>query len=298
MVLRSRGEFANQTDTIQLRAEFRGPDGIRTDLDTFPEFSVIQPSGNVALEPTTLGVYRVSTGLYGFDYDICYNCPIGVYTDVWSGTLNSLTVYQTGNFVVQNTQLPAINTDGYIHIGDEVPFCYSQNALLNINKIIKVMRARLSSQGKARIKDEYGNYKYIDCDIYTIPQLATFAAVSLPAFNEIPHFTWYTWEDTDFVDQFLDVLAQHATVFALASKVMLERGREFDITDNGTSFRPPGVSDVLQTQYTTELNNWWEKVKLIKQNMKPMGIGLGTLRPMAINPAYLRLRHLRARQIY
>jgi len=298
MVLRSRGEFANQTDTIQLRAEFRGPDGTRTDLDSYPQFSVMQPSGNVALEPTTAGVYRISEGLYGFDYEICYNCPIGVYTDVWSGTLTGLTVYQTGNFVVQNTQLPAIPTDGYRHLGDDVPFNYSQNALLNVNKVIKVMRARLNSQGKARVKDEYGNVKYIDCDIYTVPQLATFAGTAITAFNEIPHFTWFNWEDTEFVDEFLEVLAQYAVIMALASKVMLERGREFDITDNGTSFRPPGVSDVLQTQYTTELNNWFEKIKLIKANTKPMGLGLGTLRPMQTHPSFMRLRHLRARRIF
>jgi len=300
MTVRSRGEFANQTDTIQLIAEFRGPDGARADLDAFPQISIIQPSGNVGLEPTSAGVYHISTGMYGFNLEICYNCPIGVYTDVWTGTRSGFSVYQTGNFVVQNTQLPAINTDGYRHLGDDVEFCYSQNAMLSVNKVIKVVRARLNSAGKAKTTDAYGNVKYIDCDIYTVEQLATFVANSISAFNEIPHTTWFTWEDSSFVDQYLEVLAQHAAVLALASKVMIERGREFDITDNGASFKPPGVSDVLQTQYTTELTNWFEKIKLIKSHMKPSPLGLGSFSGIinSNHPAIMRLRHLKARRLY
>jgi hypothetical protein len=160
------------------------------------------------------------------------------------------------------------------------------------------MRAKLNSSGKALSTDEWGNSVYEDCDIFSVDTLTTFACTALSAFNEIPHFTWFTWEDTEFFNTYVEVIAQYATLYAIASKVALERGREFDITDNGASFRPPGVSDVLQTQYTTELSNWYEKVKMIKASMKPTPIGLGTLRAYQASPALMRLRHRRQGQFF
>jgi hypothetical protein len=78
---------------------------------------------------------------------------------------------------------------------------------------------------------------------------------------------------------------------------LIERGREFQINDNGVTFQPPGVSEILMTQYSTEYTHWESDVRLIKQNMKPSPLGLGTLRPLAASPQFLRLRHLRARQV-
>ena len=298
MVIRSRGETATPTDIIQLRALFRGSDGSAVDLDSFPAITIVQPSGNVVLGPTSTGIFRASIGLYGYDYSIPYTGPLGVWTDYWTGTLTGFTVSGTFNFVIANTQLPAINTDGYLHLGDDVPFNYSQIAIGNVNKIIKAVRARLNSSGKTRTKDQFGNIVYEDCDIYTVDQLATFVANSLTAFNEIPHFTFFTFEDTEIINNFFEILVQHAVIYALASKALIERGAEFNIQDNGVSFQPPTISELLNTQWSSELQNWFEKVKLIKFNMKPSPMGLGTLRPLATHPSLLRLRHLRARQIF
>ena len=194
--------------------------------------------------------------------------------------------------------MPAVNTDGYIHLGDDPGFHYSQVATGNINKLVKAVKARLNSSGKSRTKDQYGNVIFEDCDIYTVDQLVTFIATSLTAFNQIPHFTFFTFEDTGIIDNFFEVLVQHATIYALASKALIERGREFNISDNGLTFQPPSVSELVNSQWSAELSNWWEKVKLIKGNMKPAAFGLGTLRPMAVNPQILKLRHLRSRQIF
>jgi hypothetical protein len=297
VIIRSRGEFAMTSESIRLNASFY-KHGVLTDTSSFPTVTIVQPSGAVLVGPTSAGVSRLATGQYEFIYEIPYAGPLGVYYDVWQGFIDGYKVLNEYTFVVQNTQLPAINSDGYRHIGDDVEFNYSQNAILNINKVIKVMRARLNSRGKAKTKDEFGNVTYEDCDIYTVEQLATFAAEAITAFNQIPHFTNFTYEDTEIINMFLEVIAQHAVIYALASKALIERGREFQINDSGVSFTPPGVSEVLQTQYTTELNNWFEKVKLIKANMKPAPMGLGTMRQIGSNPQIMRLRHLRARQIF
>lgn len=297
MAIVSRTEFAMPTDTVQLTVQFRGPDGLPVDLDTFPELTVIQPSGAITLSATSIGVSRIGIGQYNFDYSVGFTGPLGVWTDYWTGTLGGIGVNQTLNFVITNTQLPAINTDGYVHLGDDPGFNFSQLAIMNINKIMKKLRARLNSSGKSATVDEFGNEIFVDCDIFTVDQLTTFICNALSSFNQIPHFTAFTFEDTEIMDLFCEVLVQHAHLTAMASKALIERGREFNITDNGLAFQPPGVSDILNTQYQTELSNWYEKVKLIKHNMKPAALGLGTLRPLAASPQFLRLRHLRARQI-
>ena len=299
VTFRSRGEIVAHTETVHLLVTFYGLDGIPTDTATFPSVTIIQPSGNVALGPTSVGVYHVSTGVYGFDYAIGINAAIGVYTDFWRGQIDGYTVVKDMNFVVQDTQLPAVNSDGYEHLGDDPGFNFSQNAIRNINKLLKTLKARLNSAGFAKSVDAFGNPTFVNCDIYTLDVLVTFICNSITLFNEIPHFTFFTFEDTEIIDQFHDVIVQGATLMALSSKALIERGREFQISDNGVQFTPPTVSELLNTEWQTELSNHMEKLKLIKFNMKPNPRGLGTLTiSTSRSPAIARLRHLRARQLF
>lgn len=285
-------------DTVRLAAQFRGSDGQPADLDAYPEVTIIQPSGAVAVGPTSQGVFHTAVGEYGFDYDIGLFPPIGVWRDVWQGTLAGFTVYGEFTFQVNTTQLPAINTDGYHHLGDDPGFNYSQNAIININNLLKSLRARLNSQGVRQVHDEYGNVIYKDCPVFQLDHLVTFIAQALTMFNETPHFTEFTFDDTPIIELFHNILVQGALYLALASHALIERGREFQITDNGIGFTPPTISELLNTQYQTELKSWEERVKLIKHNMKPNPYGLGTLRPLNAAPQFKRLRHLRARQVY
>lgn len=297
-VIRARGEIVQFTDTVQLRAIFKDASNTPADLDSFPTISIVQPSGFVAFPPTSAGVYKLTTGTYGFDFSIGINGPIGVYVDNWAGVMLGIPLNASFNFIVDNTQLPAINSDGYIHLGDDIGYNYSQNAIMNINKVIKVLRARLSSSGKAKRIDPNGNVQYIDCDIFSVDTLTTCAAFAMSDFNECPFFTSFTYEDTAIVDQFLAVLTEGASIYALAGKSLIERGREFQITDNGLSFNPPTVSELLNTQYSTVLSHHWDKVKYLKNSMRPLPKGLGTLTITAMNPSIQRMRHLRARRFF
>lgn len=301
MTVRYRSETVNQTDSVRLRAQFRDLLGQPTDLDAFPQISIIQPSGNVLLGPTSAGVAHIGppgSGLYEYELKIGINDSIGVWTDFWSGTLDGYVATGEFNFVVINTQLPATNSDGYIHLGDDVGFDYSQIAIFNINKCLKALRARLNSSGKVLTKDVYNNPIYVDCDIYSVDMLVTFLADSLTLFNEIPHFTLFTFDDSEIIKQFQNVIVQGATIMALSSKALIERGREFTISDNGLNFTPPTMSEMLSTQWQKEMDNHFEKVKIIKANMKPSPLGLGTLTITAArNPLVSQLRHRRARQI-
>lgn len=299
MAFRNRSEPVHQTDTVRLRAQFRGPDGQPINLDSFPQIAIVQPSGNVMLGPTSLGVAQINTGLYEYDFAVGINDSGGVWNDVWSGTINGFTVQTTFSFVVSNTDLSAVNTDGYVMLGDDPGFNYSQTAIRNINKLIKAIKARLNSSGKARGTDEYGNVVYKDCDIFSVDTLTTFVADVISEFNQIPHFTFYTFDDSDFISMFQAILVQGAVIRAMASKALIERGREYTISDNGINFTPPTVSEMLSTQWSTELTNFTEKLKQIKANMKPSPMSLGTLSITASrHPVMSALRHRRARMIW
>ena len=298
MAIKARGELIDVTDQVNLTIQFRDTSGNPINTDSYPTISIVQPSGLVALAPTSAGVAQVDTGKYSYIYTVPINGPYGVYNDIWVGFINGFRVQTNFEFIVLHTQLPGINTDGYVHLGDDPGFDYSQVAIKNINKLMKSLRARLNSAGKAKSTDSYGNVIYVDCDIFSVDMLTTFIATALWDFNQVPFFTFFTFDDDNFVDQFGEVLVEGATLYSLASKALIERGREFQITDNGVNFNPPTVSELMNTQYSTLLSHYWEKLKYIKNSLRPAPRGLGVFSMNSgINPAFARLRHLRERRI-
>ncbi len=295
VVLRTRGQIIAPTETVQLRVQFYNFSGVSTDLPLYPTITLVQPSGNVALGPTRVGVYREGTGLYGYDYAVGMNPAVGVYTDVWHGiTSDGYTITQQLNFVVYPSQMPMMNTDGYVALGDDPGFDYSQTAIININKLLKTLRARLKSSGKSKSTDAYGNVIYVDCDIFSVDQLVTFLGASLSEFNQIGHQTFFQFDHTNIIDQFHAILVQGAVLMALSSQALIERGREYSVTDSGISFQMPTISELLTTQWNAEMSNHWEKVRHVKEQLKPSPTGLGTLTSTnggVRNSVLARLRH-------
>jgi hypothetical protein len=298
MAIKARGEVIDVTDQVNLTVQFKDGTGTPVDTDSFPQISLIQPSGLVALAPTSSGVARIGAGKYSYIFTIPINGPYGEWVDIWSGFVNGFRVEVEFNFLVLHTQVPAINTDGYVHLGDDPGFDYSQAATKNINKLIKALQARLNSKGKAKSTDSYGNVIYVDCDIFSIEMLTTMIATALWDFNQVPYFTFFQFDDDNFVEQFGEILVEGATLYALSSKALIERGREFQLTDNGINFNLPTVSELMQTQYSALLAHYWDKIKYIKNSLRPAPRGLGVFSMnSAINPAFSRLRHLRARRL-
>lgn len=297
-MIKNRGEVLDATDQVNLTIQFKDQLGNPVNTDSFPKISIINPSGLVLLAPTSVGVTQIGVGRYSYIFTIPINGPYGIYRDDWVGYVGGFRIETMFEFAVLHTQVPAINTDGYVHLGDDPGFNYSQTATININKLIKMLKSRLNSAGKAKSADSFGNVIYVDCDIFSIDMLVTFLAAALSDFNQVPFFTFFTFDETDFVDQFMEILVEGATLYALASKALIERGREFSITDNGINFVPPTVSELMMTQYNTLMTAYQEKLKFIKASLRPnpKGVGLFSM-SSGFNPAVRRLRHLRERRI-
>ncbi len=297
MTIKARGETLDVTDQVSLTVLFKNQFGTPTDTDTYPKISIIQPSGNVLLSATSAGVSRVSAGRYSYLFTIPTQGPYGVYNDYWTATINGMSVEATFSFVVVKTDVPGVNTDGYAHLGDIFPLTYSQTAISNINKLLRVLRARLNSSGKTP-RMINGELTYVDCDIYSVDTLVSLLGAAISDFNQVPYFTDYTFDDTNFVNQFLEILVEGATLYALSSQALIERGREFQFTDNSINFNPPSMGEMLSTQYNTLLTHYWEKLKYIKNSLRPAPKGLGVFgMTSGVSPAVARLRHLRARRV-
>jgi hypothetical protein len=147
----------------------------------------------------------------------------------------------------------------------------SDQTTKNRLRLIKLVKSRLSSSGKAKSADESGNVIYVDCDIFSLEMLNDFLTLSLSDFNQTPYFTFFGFDDADFVNIFAEVLVEGAVLQALASKALIERGREFQISDCGINFEPPSVSELMQTQYSVLIGHHFEKLKNIKNDIKAFG---------------------------
>jgi hypothetical protein len=295
----TRADVVGFGDTISLRAQFVDLSGVAADLDSgvYPQIKITQPSATTYLDYTSSGVSRISTGLYNFDLTIP-NGPQGVWTDMWQGVVDGNTIIGTFNFVVLNQDVDtSLTTDGYEQLGDLPDFTFDQSSIHNLNILMNVLRKRLQSEGWHLATDIHGNQVRESCAIFSTQQLYAYLDASLGLFNEVPHFTNYTW-DNDIVIYFRNIIIEGAYMYAVASQALSEKGREFNITDNGVNFQMPTVSDLLNSQFSTMYSAHMTNVKFIKASIKPAGIGLGTLSISGIAPQIARLRHVRSRRFW
>ena len=300
--IRARGELLSPTDIVNLTSVWYDGYGNIANTTVFPSVSIMTPSGNVALSPTTAGVMQLDIGKYLYQFVVPFNGPFGIFQDIWSGSVDGFNTMQTLSFVVSSQDLPAIiNSDGYVALGDPPIIDYSQRAIHNINKLIAMVKMRVSNDAKAKSEDAWGNIQYVDCNIFSVATMTTAIATSITSFNQIPFFTYFTFEDTEFIGQFAEILVEGATYNLLASQALLEQGKNFVIQDNGVSYTAPAVGEMLNTQYAGLLTHYWEKLKYIKSSMRPNSLGLGSINILGAgggSPQFRKLRVLRARQIY
>jgi hypothetical protein len=297
--VKARGELISPTDQVNLTIQFKDQYGRPVNTDSYPTISLVQPSGLICLAPTSKGITHTGKGQYSYIFTTPINGPLGVWRDTWIGYINGFRVESMFEFIINTTQLPSINTDGFVHLGDDPGFNYSQTATKNVNKLIKSLRVRLNSSGKAKAADNYGNTVYVSCDIFSVDMLATFIATALWDFNQVPYFTFFNFDNDAFIEQFGEILVEGATIYALASVALIERGKEFQINDNGLSFTPPTMAEILQTQSAALATMYFDKLKMIKNSLRPNPLGLGIFGMQSgMNPLVRQLKHLRARQLF
>ena len=284
---------------IDLYVRFVDAAGNPANTDDTPTVTIYDSEGSLKRSSSSSGVGLIDdgeAGLYHLSWEIPANSIDGYYTDTWTAEIGNTSVSNTFSFRVISSGTITQVDEPVFEPGDDVEWDFTQDESYGINILLKLLKPRLKNDGTRKIRD--GNtYTEVACSIFTDDELIAFLVNSLSEFNQFPHFTNYNFNDPQIYGIFADIIVQGAALLAMAAQALIERGREFNITDNGVTFAAPAVSEILNAQYTTQLADYKDKLKNIKYSLKPGPISLGTFRCSAMAPAYLRLRHLRQRQI-
>jgi len=288
---------------VVLSIQYYGIDGLPTNADATPEITIKDLQGTTVIGPTPLGVSRVDTGLYQYTYGVPKLGDKGNWTDTWVGSVSGINVQNVFQFLVVDE---GSATAGTIRLGDDVAFDFSEEEILGVNTLLKFLKARLRNDGKKPVRDQFGAIVYDaygdivteECNVFSDDILVCFLCQALSEFNMIPFFTTFTFADEVIYKLFAAAIVEGAYVFAIASQTLVEKGRDFTISDGGLSYQPPALGDFLQSHYGTWLTSYRERLKFIKNSIRPGPRSFGTYSNLSSGaPAFTRLRHLKARKI-
>lgn len=293
-----------QGSTAELTVTFYGFDGAPVNADSTPTISIADPLSNVVISTTSVGIENPSEGVYKYFYDLSTTAERGLWKDTWSGTVDGSRTINEFTFLVvsESSAIP----EGNIRLGDEVSFDFSQEELVGLNILLKFLKARLRSSGRKPRRDLYGAFVYDaygelitdECNVFSDEILATFLCQSLSEFNSTPFFTSYTFAEEIIYKFFANLIVEGAYVVALASQSLVEKGRDFTISDGGISYQPPQLGDFLSSHYQQWLSTYRDRLKFTKNSIRPNSATFGTFTSLtSANPQVSKLRHLRARRI-
>lgn len=290
-------------EVVTLSIQYFGPDGLELDAGATPTITILNEDGDVVVSETSSGVYRVDEGLYAYDYTVGSDVEKGLWKDQWSASVDGTVLQHEFAFLVVDESSA---TAGTVKIGEDVVFDFSEEEITGINILLKLLKARLRSTGVRPVRDDFGSFVTDgygellteECNVFDDDTLVCFLCQALSEFNMIPFFTTYGFHDQIIQTLFSAAIVEGAYIFALASQALIEKGRDFTITDGGISYQPPQLGDFLQAHYGTWLTSYRERLKFMKNSIRPGPRGFGSYSNMASGaPAFTRLRHLRARRI-
>lgn len=306
--------MANERDNaivgqiVKLQIQYFDVNGDPIEPDDVPKFRIIDAESNVIQDYTDDDVTKSADGLYQVLYEVPSDGDLGIWSDEWQAEIGGQTLNTVFIFTVVDADEGVAPTTGpgKIRLGDDVVFNFSDEEIRGINICLKFLKARLRSTAKKPARDEWGaflrdGYGEIiteNCDVFEDEILIAFLCQSLSEFNSTPFFTGYTFADPIIQTLFYQVIVEGAYVFALASQAIVEKGRDFTVSDGGISYQPPQLGDFLQTNYSTWLTSYRERLKFIKNSIRPAPHGIGAYSNLGTaSPAVLRQRHLRSRRL-
>jgi len=293
---------AVQGHDLLLSVQYYGVDGEPEDADAIPSIEIFTPSGIKVLGPTTDGIEHISEGLYHYTYPLAEDAEIGLWTDRWTSTVDEIELVDEFKFLVKTGE----GTTGTVKLGDDVVFNFTDEEINGINILLKLLKMRLRSNGTKPVRDRYGAFVYDEdgnlvteeCNVFSDDILVGFLMMALSDFNAIPFFTTYQFSDEIIKTLFASFIIEGAYIFAIASQALIEKGREFTISDGGVNYTPPQLEGVLTSQFSTWMTSYRERVKFVKNSIRPGPSGFGTYSSLySGSPSINRLKHLRARRI-
>lgn len=115
-----------------------------------------------------------------------------------------------------------------------------------------MVKFRLSSTGQVKNADG----TLVETNIFSEDQIRKALELSLSAFNSYKEPTNYSFEEV-VERNYSDIITLHACITLLEAQALMEKGREYVITDGDcTSFQPAILSDFLIHLAQTMWHRW------------------------------------------
>lgn len=301
--------LAIQGQKVSLQIQFFDADGDKVDADKTPYIAIRDTEGDTILESTKKNVSRLDVGLYEYLFRVPEDAEQGTWMDDWTAIFDKTEFTSTQFFSVISPVEGLTATEGpaKIKLGDDVVFDFTQEELKGINVLLKLLKLRLRSHGISPVRDEFGKiltdgYGEIitkECNVFDDDVLVGMLISALSEFNSTPFFTTYRFSDELVYIMFSQPIVEIAYIFAVAGQALIEKGRDFTISDGGINYQAPQLGDFIQSHFSTWLTASRERIKFIKNSIRPGPVSFGTYSNLSSGaPAFTRLRHLRARRIF
>jgi hypothetical protein len=217
--------------------------------DHTPKVTIIDSNGTIRQSSSSAGISLFEDpGIYKLTYAIPENAPDAYWTDSWEAEIGTESITTNFSFLVSSTATILETTEPDYQPGDEIDFEFTHAEIDGLNVLLKILKRRLKSSGTRMVPDGAGGYVSSVCNVFNDDELTCFLVSSLSDFNSTPHITSYMFGDPAIYGVFADIIIHGANLLALAAQALIEKGREFVVTDNGISFQPPAVSEILNSQ--------------------------------------------------
>lgn len=138
---------------------------------------------------------------------------------------------------------------------------------------------RIFNEDQSKVAEQISIYNY---------KLAADRALS--AINQTPTFTTYSFGNFPHIWQ--DLLIQGTLVKVLPKIILLEQAKSMKFTDQGQDWAPPDISGALKELLKTWNEDFNSTRKEVKHNVRPHGMGVGSLHALFISPQLLKWRHV------
>jgi len=163
-------------------------------------------------------------------------------------------------------------------------FAYSDDIFTQAeNQLIQYLRQILNDTDSA-------------CEIFGDSQLLSYIDLALMDVNSHPTWTYY---DINSVPRdWYNCIVKGAYVFAIDAQGLVERARNFNISDQGVTYTPPDLPGHFQSLSQMVRAEYQAEKEKIKANVRPAPQGLGSTRVLTPNPLLLRMRHLRSHRFF
>lgn len=283
---------------IDLYTLFTDADGNPIDADNIPQVTIYDSNGNSQITLQSGVSIADRPGLYKFSYLIPLYGPDGYYQDSWTAYIGGVQTTATFQFQVLGQGIISQAVAPVFEPTDDFTYTFTKYEAHGISILLALLKARVKNNGYTRTPNGLGGYTVVPCNVFTDDELIKFLIDSLSDFNSTPHFTQFCFSHEEIKHIFADIIVQGAELMAISAQAIIEKTKEFTITDNGVTYSPPFLSELLMNQYNAKLPVYQEKKKFIKASIKPKPLGQGTFRITSLSPSYIKLKSLRERQVF